>query len=46
MAYDVGYCQLKSNKLHANIQQLSYELIMYIHTHHLQYVFSPFYRKL
>jgi len=27
MAYHVGYYKLKSNKLHTNIQQLSYEVL-------------------
>jgi len=42
MAYDVGYYKLESNKLHANIQQLSHELIINIYIHHLQYVFQAF----
>jgi len=39
-SYHVGYYKLKSNKLHANIQQHSCELIINILTHHLQYFFT------
>ena len=35
-------CKFASNKLQANIKKLSYELVINIHTPHLQYVFYLF----